>query len=91
MFTLSINLILNLILIISALLIIINFDKIIINEFYKHLIENLNKENIANLIKLFNYPTNFITILLMNYLLITLIAIVKITNIFYGPLRQIFN
>lgn len=41
------------------------------------------------LIKLYNYPTNFITILLINYLLLTLIAIVKITNIFFGPLRPI--
>nr|YP_003495089.1 NADH dehydrogenase subunit 6 [Hypoderma lineatum]ADD21037.1 NADH dehydrogenase subunit 6 [Hypoderma lineatum] len=41
--------------------------------------------------KLYNYPTNLMTILLMNYLLITLIAIVKITNLFKGPLRPMFN
>nr|UPX88366.1 NADH dehydrogenase subunit 6 [Leptogaster cylindrica] len=46
-------------------------------------------ENSINLMKLYNFPTNLITILLMNYLLITLIAVVKITNIFYGPLRKI--
>nr|QKY75513.1 NADH dehydrogenase subunit 6 [Bactrocera albistrigata] len=45
-------------------------------------------ENSLNLYKLYNYPTNFITIMLMNYLLITLIAVVKITKLFYGPLRQ---
>nr|QCC25594.1 NADH dehydrogenase subunit 6 [Bactrocera dorsalis] len=45
-------------------------------------------ENSLSLYKLYNYPTNFITILLMNYLLITLIAVVKITKLFYGPLRQ---
>nr|QVL29249.1 NADH dehydrogenase subunit 6 [Ceratitis quilicii] len=45
------------------------------------------KENSLNLQKLYNYPTNFLTILLMNYLLITLIAVVKITKLFYGPLR----
>ncbi|YP_009235829.1 NADH dehydrogenase subunit 6 (mitochondrion) [Bactrocera latifrons] len=45
-------------------------------------------ENSLNLHKLYNLPTNFITILLMNYLLITLIAVVKITKLFYGPLRQ---
>nr|YP_010894921.1 NADH dehydrogenase subunit 6 [Phortica huazhii]WJW73434.1 NADH dehydrogenase subunit 6 [Phortica huazhii] len=53
-------------------------------------IYNLNSyltENTLSLNKLYNYPTNFITILLMNYLLITLIVIVKITKLFKGPLR----
>nr|QCC25403.1 NADH dehydrogenase subunit 6 [Bactrocera dorsalis]QCC25481.1 NADH dehydrogenase subunit 6 [Bactrocera dorsalis] len=45
-------------------------------------------ENSLSLHKLYNYPTNLTTILLMNYLLITLIAVVKITKLFYGPLRQ---
>nr|WDA93942.1 NADH dehydrogenase subunit 6 [Neorhodesiella sp.] len=44
-------------------------------------------ENSLSLNKLYNFPTNYVTILLMNYLLITLIAIVKITKMFYGPLR----
>nr|YP_010895064.1 NADH dehydrogenase subunit 6 [Criorhina nigriventris]WJW73590.1 NADH dehydrogenase subunit 6 [Criorhina nigriventris] len=53
-------------------------------------ISNINsyiQENSLNLNKLYNYPTNMITILLINYLLITLIATVKITKLFYGPLR----
>nr|YP_010894869.1 NADH dehydrogenase subunit 6 [Amiota spinifemorata]WJW73382.1 NADH dehydrogenase subunit 6 [Amiota spinifemorata] len=45
-------------------------------------------ENSLSLNKLYNYPTNFITILLMNYLLITLIVIIKITKLFKGPLRM---
>nr|ADW41387.1 NADH dehydrogenase subunit 6 [Drosophila flavomontana] len=44
-------------------------------------------ENSLALNKLYNFPTNLITILLMNYLLITLIVIVKITKMFKGPLR----
>nr|YP_010261369.1 NADH dehydrogenase subunit 6 [Homoneura interstincta]UIB40276.1 NADH dehydrogenase subunit 6 [Homoneura interstincta] len=44
-------------------------------------------ENSLSLNKLYNFPTNMITIILMNYLLITLIAIVKITKMFFGPLR----
>nr|ADW41322.1 NADH dehydrogenase subunit 6 [Drosophila littoralis] len=44
-------------------------------------------ENSLSLNKLYNFPTNLITILLMNYLLITLIVIVKITKMFKGPLR----
>nr|YP_010446943.1 NADH dehydrogenase subunit 6 [Chamaepsila testudinaria]UTM10308.1 NADH dehydrogenase subunit 6 [Chamaepsila testudinaria] len=54
-------------------------------------IYNMNsyiKENSLSLIKMYNYPTNLITILLMNYLLMTLIVVVKITNLFYGPLRS---
>lgn len=46
-------------------------------------------ENSLSLNKLYNFPTNFITILLINYLLITLIVVVKITKIFKGPLRII--
>nr|YP_010564803.1 NADH dehydrogenase subunit 6 [Volucella latifasciata]UZA61206.1 NADH dehydrogenase subunit 6 [Volucella latifasciata] len=54
-------------------------------------ITNINsfiKENTLNLNKLYNYPTNMITIMLITYLLITLIATVKITKLFYGPLRS---
>nr|AVN67590.1 NADH dehydrogenase subunit 6 [Blaptica dubia] len=40
------------------------------------------------LIKLYNQPTSIITIMLATYLLLTLIVVVKITNIFKGPLRQ---
>uniref|UniRef100_UPI0030E5B1D9 NADH dehydrogenase subunit 6 n=1 Tax=Myiopardalis pardalina TaxID=765351 RepID=UPI0030E5B1D9 len=58
------------------------------NEMQKIFDMNLfMQENSLNLNKLYNYPTNLITILLMNYLLITLIAVVKITKLFYGPLR----
>nr|UFZ13931.1 NADH dehydrogenase subunit 6 [Protochauliodes sp.] len=48
------------------------------------------KENHLDLIKLYNYPIMNITLLLVNYLFLTLIIVVKITNINYGPLRQ-FN
>nr|YP_009918971.1 NADH dehydrogenase subunit 6 [Pegoplata infirma]QMP96551.1 NADH dehydrogenase subunit 6 [Pegoplata infirma] len=57
-------------------------------------ISNMNSylmENSLSLNKLYNYPTNLLTILLMNYLLITLIAVVKITKMFKGPLRPMFN
>nr|YP_009971835.1 NADH dehydrogenase subunit 6 [Epipedocera atra]QNH68722.1 NADH dehydrogenase subunit 6 [Epipedocera atra] len=40
--------------------------------------------------KFINYPENIIIATLMVYLLITLIMVVKITNIEYGPLRQKF-
>nr|AMH85353.1 NADH dehydrogenase subunit 6 [Drosophila unipunctata] len=53
-------------------------------------ISNMNSyilENSLSLNKLYNFPTNLVTILLMNYLLITLIVVVKITNMQKGPLR----
>nr|YP_010292334.1 NADH dehydrogenase subunit 6 [Epiphora bauhiniae]ULO26059.1 NADH dehydrogenase subunit 6 [Epiphora bauhiniae] len=45
-------------------------------------------ENKINLNKLYNNQTFMLTYLLIIYLFITLIAMVKITNIFYGPLRS---
>nr|WNO18638.1 NADH dehydrogenase subunit 6 [Tagiades gana gana] len=47
----------------------------------------INNNNI-NLTKLYNEQTYFLMILMIIYLFITLIAVVKITNIFYGPLRS---
>nr|YP_010519761.1 NADH dehydrogenase subunit 6 [Rhaphidophora quadrispina]UXP34383.1 NADH dehydrogenase subunit 6 [Rhaphidophora quadrispina] len=45
-------------------------------------------ESNLSLMKLYNNPTNIITLMLVLYLFLTLIVIVKITNIFQGPLRQ---
>nr|YP_010701135.1 NADH dehydrogenase subunit 6 [Acosmeryx shervillii]WCI21373.1 NADH dehydrogenase subunit 6 [Acosmeryx shervillii] len=47
----------------------------------------LNNENKINLNKLYNNNSSMLMSLLIIYLFITLIAIVKITNIFFGPLR----
>lgn len=44
-------------------------------------------ENIITISKIYDKPNNLIIILLINYLLLTLIVIVKITNTFMGPLR----
>nr|WBR65532.1 NADH dehydrogenase subunit 6 [Layahima chiangi] len=51
-------------------------------------LEKTSSENELSLIKLYNNPTMNITIMMINYLLLTLIVVVKITNINYGPLRQ---
>nr|AXS64996.1 NADH dehydrogenase subunit 6 [Cerambycidae sp. 2 KM-2017] len=40
--------------------------------------------------KYMNQPANFIMFMVITYLLITLIMVVKITNVQYGPLRQKF-
>uniref|UniRef100_UPI0030027618 NADH dehydrogenase subunit 6 n=1 Tax=Chilo infuscatellus TaxID=236790 RepID=UPI0030027618 len=47
-----------------------------------------NNENKINLSKLYNKQTYLMMMMMIIYLFITLIAIVKITNIFYGPLRS---
>lgn len=49
---------------------------------------NLVNENYINLSKLYEAPNNFITIILVIYLFLTLIIVVKITKSFIGPLRQ---
>nr|YP_009754271.1 NADH dehydrogenase subunit 6 [Anterastes babadaghi]QGL09066.1 NADH dehydrogenase subunit 6 [Anterastes babadaghi] len=51
---------------------------------------SLSTEATPHLIKLYNKPNHLITLMLVNYLFLTLIVIVKITNIFQGPLRQKF-
>nr|APX39215.1 NADH dehydrogenase subunit 6 [Podagrica fuscipes] len=50
-----------------------------------------NKINLAfSFNKYLNFPNNLILFMIIMYLFITLIAIVKITFIHYGPLRQMF-
>nr|UDF83714.1 NADH dehydrogenase subunit 6 [Allognosta vagans] len=81
-------------LMIFTLIILFFMDKMFMLSIFNN--DNMNKliqfnfmlpNNSLTLIKLYNFPTNLISILLMNYLLLTLIMVVKITNSFYGPLR----
>lgn len=51
-------------------------------------INSFHEEASVSLIKLFNQPSGAITLILVLYLFLTLIAVVKITKIFFGPLRQ---
>nr|YP_009110169.1 NADH dehydrogenase subunit 6 [Ctenoplusia limbirena]AIW64877.1 NADH dehydrogenase subunit 6 [Ctenoplusia limbirena] len=55
---------------------------------YLNLIFFFNNENKINLSKLYNNQTYMMMMMMIIYLFITLIAVVKITNIFYGPLRS---
>nr|QZM06650.1 NADH dehydrogenase subunit 6 [Tetanops sintenisi] len=95
MFSLSMKLMMTTTVLFLMLLIpSILMDKTSMISFYQNSeMESINNsysyftENVLSLQKLYNSPTNLMTILLMNYLLITLIAIVKITKLFYGPLR----
>lgn len=75
-------------------LIILFLDKFYIINFFKNNetyeffnFNNLINENSLIISKIYGAPNNFIIILLVNYLLLTLIITVKITKTFYGPLR----
>nr|QEL51279.1 NADH dehydrogenase subunit 6 [Carabus hortensis] len=58
-------------------------------EFYNNMMFMKNENNYT-LNKIYNMPNNIITLMLVNYLFLTLIAVVKITDIKSGPLRQKF-
>jgi NADH-ubiquinone oxidoreductase chain 6 len=86
--------------IIISLFLLLSFflDKIIIINYFKNLelininfIKSFIDENNLILNKLYNFPINFITVMLIIYLFLTLIAAVKITNVFEGPLRPSFS
>nr|QXG19638.1 NADH dehydrogenase subunit 6 [Scaptomyza elmoi] len=66
----------------SSTFLLTNMEMESVSKLYSYI-----SENSLSLNKLYNFPTNFMTILLMNYLLITLIVVVKITKMFKGPLR----
>nr|QIV24715.1 NADH dehydrogenase subunit 6 [Eboraphyllus middletoni] len=52
--------------------------------------QSMIMENKKSMSKFFNSPSSFNLLMIISYLLITLIMVVKITNIKYGPLRQKF-
>nr|YP_010022664.1 NADH dehydrogenase subunit 6 [Sarcophaga anchoriformis]QOP39512.1 NADH dehydrogenase subunit 6 [Sarcophaga anchoriformis] len=98
MFTFSIKLMMTtIIMFLLSISILIFMDKNILTQYSNMEIKSIFDmnsyimENSMSLMKLYNYPTNLLTIMLMNYLLITLIAVVKITKLFKGPLRPMFN
>lgn len=98
MFNFSIKLLLVSVTIFSSIFLTLIFvDKnIIINYLINYenetiiLTKSFLIENSIMLNKLYNFPINVITIMLIIYLFLTLIAVVKITNVFEGPLRPRF-
>nr|AII02327.1 NADH dehydrogenase subunit 6 [Phyllonorycter platani] len=63
-----------------------NFNYEMNNIFYNFI--HFNNENKINLTELYNSYSYFLMLLMINYLFFTLIVVVKITNIFYGPIRS---
>jgi len=51
---------------------------------------HINQKLFSNIINLYNYPYNYITIISILYLLIRLITIIKLTNINLKPIRKIY-
>nr|AWB98261.1 NADH dehydrogenase subunit 6 [Anopheles costai] len=95
MFSMSFNLtMLSLFIFLFLTFIFFMLDKTLMEQFISNMeMENLSfnnnmiNENILFLNKMYNFPTNLITLLLINYLFLTLLVTVKITKKFYGPLR----
>lgn len=88
-----IKLTLNIIILIIIILLTIKYyNNIIIFNSNDILEINFNKslfiESSINLIKLYNIPNIFITLLIINYLLFILRVVIKITNFKTGPLRN---
>nr|AYW52295.1 NADH dehydrogenase subunit 6 [Lebiini sp. 2 ACP-2013] len=72
-------------------------DYMMFNSLFKNsnmieMLKNWNNknENLISLNMIYNYPNSIITLMMVNYLFLTLIAVVKITDMNYGPLRQKF-
>lgn len=84
-------LILIILILIAAGVVYILQDQFIVNQnTFRIDISVLNNKIIykISLNKYLNFPSNIILMFIIIYLFITLIAVVKITNISYGPLRQ---
>nr|WGO57480.1 NADH dehydrogenase subunit 6 [Perisphaerus sp. 3 ZQW-2023b] len=70
---------------------LINSPSLNMNNHESMIFFNTNNELPLFLVKIYNQPSGLITIMLAMYLFITLIAVVKITSISKGPLRQMKN
>nr|AML25867.1 NADH dehydrogenase subunit 6 [Staphylinidae sp. BMNH 1274173] len=72
-----------------SLLLLFNLDHFFMNYSFNNEI-SMKMNLIFNLSKFFNYPSMYLIMFIIIYLFITLVAVVKITKIEYGPLRQKF-
>nr|AQM39912.1 NADH dehydrogenase subunit 6 [Deflorita sp. ZJZ-2017] len=91
-----------LLIIFSSIMLIIILNNLLLDSSLLYLIHNnSDMQNLNNygtysnessylVTKLYNTPTKILTLSLVIYLLLTLIIVVKITDIFSGPLRQQF-
>nr|QJT43387.1 NADH dehydrogenase subunit 6 [Dorysthenes granulosus] len=74
-----------------TLLMFMLLDELLLNSMFKSydlINQTMKPDNSKSMTKFFNMPLSSNLYLIIIYLLITLIMVVKITNIQYGPLRQ---
>nr|QOL00631.1 NADH dehydrogenase subunit 6 [Hieroglyphus annulicornis] len=90
----SLTLIMTLMLSTIVMISLIIIDKMMFMDFFKNT-DNMNIDNSINfqemtlsLEKLYNNPTFIITMMMIIYLFLALLAVVKITNINQGPIRK---
>nr|ASU45994.1 NADH dehydrogenase subunit 6 [Schistocerca lineata] len=90
----SITMIITLMMWMITMLTLIILDMTMFMDFFKNT-ETMNIDNSINyqemtmsLEKLYNSPTFIITMMMMIYLFLALLAVVKITNINQGPIRK---
>nr|ASU45990.1 NADH dehydrogenase subunit 6 [Nomadacris septemfasciata] len=90
----SITMIITLTMWVVIMLMLIILDMMMFMDFFKNT-ETMNISNSINyqemtmsLEKLYNSPTFIITMMMMIYLFLALLAVVKITNINQGPIRK---
>nr|QOL00696.1 NADH dehydrogenase subunit 6 [Mongolotettix japonicus] len=90
----SISLTISIILLIITSLILVIMDKIMFMDLMKNTETNYINNSInyqemtISLEKLYNKPMFIITMMMMIYLFLALVAVVKITNINQGPIRK---
>nr|YP_009185863.1 NADH dehydrogenase subunit 6 [Liogluta microptera]ALO70662.1 NADH deshydrogenase subunit 6 [Liogluta microptera] len=75
----------------TFMFIYILMDNFLLNINFLYLENYFNiSSNSNSLMKYFNYPSMMMIFFMIIYLFITLVAVVKITKIEFGPLRQLF-
>nr|AVN68341.1 NADH dehydrogenase subunit 6 [Amazonina sp. Z256E] len=87
MLSISINIIIFPLILLTMFIVLTHFNFPYENQ---ETINTLSMKNLTtnSIMKLYNQPTNTITIMMASYLFLSLIAVVKIINIFKGPLRK---
>nr|YP_008757592.1 NADH dehydrogenase subunit 6 [Parajapyx emeryanus]AEV44857.1 NADH dehydrogenase subunit 6 [Parajapyx emeryanus] len=77
---------------ITSMMILIMTQKFSGTEINMQMMEAITQSEANNMIssmtKIYSSSITEITLLLINYLLLSLIAVVKITNLFFGPIRM---
>nr|QDP18064.1 NADH dehydrogenase subunit 6 [Phymateus morbillosus] len=89
-----INMLINTLTMMTLFLLIMIIEYFTMNDIFKNMDTNKMKLTVDvqdmsfSLSKLYNFPSFTVTLMMMLYLFLTLLAVVKITNINQGPMRK---